>query len=110
MAGGAGGPSGPDEFERRAREVLGPDDPRLHDLLRLRSEVQQFAARAWPGTGQPSAETLNARNQHLLDEAARLLGPDKFKEIFGMSPGEKIELVDKEINDSAGQIPPPRSR
>jgi hypothetical protein len=110
MAGGAGGPSGPDDFEERARDVLGPSDPRLQDLLRLRSEVQQFAAPAWPGTGQPSAEALNARNQHLLDEAAKLLGPDKFKEIFGMSPGEKIELVDKEINDSAGQIPPPRSR
>jgi hypothetical protein len=110
MAAGVGGPSGPDDFEDRARGVLGSDDPRLQDLLRLRSEVQQFAARAWPGTGQPSAEALNARNQHLLDEAAKLLGPDKFKEIFGISPGEKIELIDKGINDSAGQIPPPLSR
>jgi len=110
MTGGTGGPSGPDDFEARAREVLGADDPKLLDLLRLRSDVHQFAARAWPGTGQPSADALNARNQHLLDEAARLLGPEKFKEIFGVSPGEKVDLVDPEISDSAGQIPPPTAR
>ena len=110
MAGSAGGPSGPDDFEARASEVLGPGDPKLLDLLRLRSDVHRFAARAWPGVGQPSAEALNARNQYLLDEAAKLLSPDDFKSIFGISPGEKIDLVDKEITDSAGQIPPPRLR
>ena len=110
MAGGAGGPGGPDEFETRAREVLGADNPKLLDLLRLRSDVHQFAARAWPGTGQPSAEALNARNQHMLDEAARLLGPEKFKSIFGVSPGEKIDLVDEKISGSVGQIPPPTAR
>jgi hypothetical protein len=110
MTAGAGTPAGPDDFERRAREVLGQGDQRLLDLLRLRSDVQQFTARAWPGTGQPSAEALNARNQHMLDEAAKLLGPDDFKSIFGIAPGEKIDLVDKEISGSAGQIPPPRSR
>jgi hypothetical protein len=46
----------------------------------------------------------------MLDEAAKLLGPDDFKSIFGIAPGEKIDLVDKEISGSAGQIPPPRSR
>jgi hypothetical protein len=110
MAAGAGGSGGPDDFEARASEVLGPGDPKLLDLLRLRSDVHQFAARAWPGTGQPSAEALNARNQHMLDEAAKLLGPEKFKLIFGFSPGEKIDLVDKEITNAAGQIPPPTSR
>lgn len=110
MAASAGGPSGPDEFEARAREVLGSDDSKLLDLLRLRSDVRQFAARAWPGAGQPSAEALNARNQHMLDEAARLLGPEKFKEIFGVNPGEKIDLVDQTVSDSAGQIPPPTAR
>ena len=110
MAAGAGGPGGPDDFEARAREILGPSDPKLLDLMRLRSDVHQFAGRAWPGAGQPSAEALNARNQHMLDEAAKLLGPEHFKSIFGFSPGEKIDLVDKEINDSAGQIPPPKPR
>ena len=110
MAGSVVDPIGPDDFETRAREVLGPSDPKLLDLLRLRSDVHQFAARAWPGTGQPSAEALNARNQHMLEEAAKLLGPEKFKSIFGISPGEKIDLVDKKISDTAGQIPPPKSR
>jgi len=110
MTAGAGGPTGPDDFETRAREVLGQGDARLLDLLKLRLDVQQFSARAWPGAGQPSAEALNARNQHMLDEAAKLLGPDDFKSIFGMAPGEKIDLVDKEISGSAGPIPPPRQR
>ena len=110
MAGSAGSPTGPDDFEVRAREVLGANDTKLQDLLRLRADVRQFAARAWPGTGQPSADALNARNQHMLDEAARLLRPDEFKLIFGFSPGEKIDLVDKEIGAAAGQTPPPRSR
>lgn len=110
MTGGAGGPGGPDDFEARASEVLGSDNTKLHDLLRLRGSVQQFSMQAWPGTGQPSAETLNARNQHMLDEAARLLRPDEFEKIFGFAPGQKIDLVDKEITDSAGRIPPPSSR
>jgi hypothetical protein len=110
MTGGAGGPGGPDDFEARASEVLGSDNTKLRDLLRLRGSVLQFAAQAWPGTGQPSAEALNARNQHMLDEAARLLRPDEFEKIFGYSPGQKIDLVDKEITDSAGRTPPPNSR
>ena len=109
MAAGAGS-GGPDDFEARARKILGLGDPKLLDLLKLRSDVHQFVAPAWPGAGQPSAEALNARNQHMLDEAAKLLGPENFKSIFGFSPGEKIDLVDKEINDSAGQIPPPKPR
>jgi hypothetical protein len=110
MTGGAGGPGGPDDFEARASEVLGSDNTKLRDLLRLRGSVLQFAAQAWPGTGPPSAEALNARNQHMLDEAARLLRPDEFERIFGYSPGQKVDLVDKEITDSAGRTPPPNSR
>ena len=108
-ASGSGGP-GPDEFEARAREVLGSDATRLQNLLRLRTEVHQFAARAWPGTGQPNAEALNSRNQHLIDEAAKLLPPDKFEAIFGFSPGEKIDLVDKDVVDQAAQLPVPGTR
>jgi len=109
MVAGSGGPGGPDEFERQASQVLGANNPKLLDLLRLRSDVHQFAARAWPGTGQPSADALNARNQHMLDEAAKLLDPAEFKAIFGMDPGEKVDLVDTKINQSAGQIPRPKS-
>lgn len=109
MAGGFGSPNGPDEFEAEASRVLGASNPKLLDLLRLRSDVHQFAARAWPGTGQPSADALNARNQHMLDEAAKLLGPGDFKAIFGMDPGEQVNLVDSKINETAGRIPVPKS-
>ena len=104
-ADGPGGP-GPDEFEQRAREVLGSDATMLHNLLKLRTEVHQFAARDWPGTGQPSAEALNSRNQHMIDEAARVLPPDKFTELFGFAPGEKVNLVDPKVVDQAGELPP----
>lgn len=103
------GPSGPDEFERHAGQVLGAGNPKLLELLRLRSDVHQFVARAWPGTGQPSADALNARNQHMLDEAAKVLDPAEFKAIFGIDPGDKIDLVDPNISQTAGQIPKPRT-
>ncbi|MBI5129795.1 MAG: hypothetical protein HZA66_10155 [Rhodopseudomonas palustris] len=100
----------PDEFERRAAELLAQDPRTLARLLQLRAEVQNFAARAWPGTGQPSAQTLNSRNQHLIDEAARLLGPDNFKKLFGADPAARVTLVDPHIASSAGEIPPPKMR
>ncbi|MEA2882549.1 MAG: hypothetical protein QOH32_1805 [Bradyrhizobium sp.] len=120
VAGGPGSPGGtsmasdsigPDDFEQRAREVLEGEDPELlSDLLALRTDVHRFAAQRWPGTGQPAAEPLNARNQQLLNEAARLLGPDRYREIFGVEPGEKIDLVDPKINATAGQIFPQKVR
>ncbi len=33
----------------------------------------------------------------MLDEAARLLGPQKFEELFGFPPSEKVNLVDPSI-------------
>lgn len=99
-----------DDFEKRAMSVLAGQPAKLGRLLQLRTEVQQFAARAWPGSGQPSASSLNARNQDLIDEAARLLGPDDFRKLFGAEPGAKVNLVDPHIADSAGDIPPPKLR
>jgi hypothetical protein len=93
-------PSLPDDFEARARQVLEHEDPKLlSDLLALRADTQRFTAQRWPGSSPPSAEALNARNQHLLDQAAQLLGSDKFKEIFGFSPDEKIQLVDPTVTE-----------
>ena len=100
----AGGPpvaGPPDDFELRARRVLEPNDPKLlADLLALRADVHRFAAQRWPGATSPSAEVLNARNQHLLDQAAALLGPEKFEAIFGFPPGRKVMLVDPTIKQS----------
>ncbi len=68
----------PDDFEAHARSVLGSQDPvLLNKLLALRAEIHQYLLVPWPGE-TPSAETLNARNQHMLDQAAKLLGKDKF--------------------------------
>jgi hypothetical protein len=99
-------PSLPDDFEERARAVLERDDPKaLADLLTLRADVQRFSAQHWPGFTAPSAEALNARNQHLLDQAAVLLGPERFESIFGFPPGQKINLVDPEIKHAGDDAP-----
>jgi hypothetical protein len=88
----------PDDFEEHAREVLKSDDPKLlSDLLALRADVQRFSAQRWPGGAAPDAETLNARNRHMLDQAAKLLGPQRFEAIFGFPPDQKIDLVDPSI-------------
>lgn len=87
-----------DDFEAHAREVLKHDDPKLlGDLLALRADVQRFSAQQWPGVTAPDARTLNARNQHMLDQAAVLLGPERFKAIFGFPPDQKIDLVNPNI-------------
>jgi hypothetical protein len=104
-------PGMPDDFEERARKVLKTRDPKLlSDLLALRTDVHRFAAQRWPGLDAPGEVTLNARNQHLLDEAAKLLGPEKFKEVFGFSPGERINLVDPQIKPTSDKPPPRGSR
>lgn len=88
----------PDQFEAHARDVLKHEDPKLlSDLLALRADVQRFSAQRWPGITAPDAETLNARNQHMLAQAAKLLGPQRFEAIFGFPPDQKIDLVDPSI-------------
>lgn len=87
-------PGLPDDFETRAREVLG-DDPKLAELLALRAEINRFVAQKQPGLTPPSAATLNARNRDLLSQARKLLDDDrKFTAIFGFAPGQEVDLVD----------------
>jgi len=87
-------PPAVDDFEARARTVLKGQDQKLKSLLELRAEMQSFISRTRDISTNLSAESLNARNQERLDEAARLLGPDAFKQIFGYPPEERIYLVD----------------
>lgn len=87
----------PDDFEDHAREVLADKPELLSRLLSLRTEVHAFAAQKMPGFYPPDAAFLNARNQHLLDQAAALLGPEDFRNVFGIEPGERIDLVDPTI-------------
>jgi hypothetical protein len=46
---------------------------------------------------------LCSRNQHLLDEAARLLGKEKFEKVFGFPAKERINLVDPSLPDDNKQ-------
>lgn len=97
MGAGMPKPDLPDDFEIHARDVLADQPELLSKLLSLRGQVHTFAATPIPGISPPPAEMLNSRNQHLLDEAARLLGPKKFQEVFGFPAGEKINLVDPSL-------------
>ncbi len=87
-----------DDFVERASSVLGSHEPELlAKLLALKGQVHAFAAQRVPGAAPPNAETLNARNQHLLEQAAILLGPEKFESIFGFPAGTTISLVDPTV-------------
>ena len=88
-----------DDFEAHAREVLGNEPEMLARLLTLKGEVHAYAVQTLPGFTAPRAQTLNARNQHLLDQAAILLGPQRFEEVFGFPPGEIVQLVDPSAVD-----------
>jgi hypothetical protein len=97
-----------DEFEERAREMFG-DDPKLLDrFLALRAEINDSVLRKWPGSTPPSAETLNARNQALFEQAAILLGRERFRQFFGFEPDQKIDLVDPRMLEAFR--PPPNAR
>jgi hypothetical protein len=93
-------PNLPDEFEQRAREILGDDPKLLGQFLALRADTLRFAAQKWPGSTPPSAEALNARNQALLEQAEILLGPERFAQFFGFQPGQKVDLVDPKMLES----------
>lgn len=102
----------PDDFETRAREVLGRQNPKLlSQLLALRTQTRRLSVRQWSKSHTPSAKELNAGNQEMFDRAADLLGPDKFERIFGFPPYQKIDLVDPQFMEQ--QVPetarPPRS-
>lgn len=93
----------PDDFEAHAAEVLSDRPKLLARLLALRSEVNAFVARETPGVIPPDAALLNARNQHLLAQAAALLGPELFTEVFGLEPGEPIDVVDPTVREQTGE-------
>jgi len=98
-----------DDFADRARAVLGDDAERLDALLSLRSSAQTYLAAPVPGFTAPTAELLNARNQHLLDQAALLLEPAQFQQLFGVEPGERVDLIDPTMAGAprSGGVPTP---
>ena len=92
-----------DDFADQARAVLGDDPERLAALLSLRSNVHTYLAARVPGFTAPTAEMLNARNQHMLDQAALLLSPAQFEALFGVAPNERVDLIDPDM--AAAQRP-----
>lgn len=96
-----------DDFDLAARRELQDEPDLLRGLLALKGQVHTFNAQAVPGFLPPSASTLNARNQHLLNQAALLLGPERFERLFGIAPGERIDLVEPGMAvNSQEQLPP----
>lgn len=97
-AGGAttmGDDSMPDEFELRARRALEQTDgDRLAALLALRDGARRAATTMIARREAIDAKTLNARNQALIDEAAKLLTREQFESIFGHAPDARINLVE----------------
>lgn len=91
----------PDDFEVHARTVLSGDPDLLSRLLALRGEVRSLAAHPMQAAAPPSAEFLNMRNQYMLEEAAKVLGPAKFEEVFGFPAGQTINLVDPTVKSGS---------
>jgi hypothetical protein len=90
----------PDEFERHAREILVTDaqSEQLRALLQLRQSVLTDNMRLSTEEGVvPSASELNTHYNKLLSEAEALLNPTDFQQIFGVSPGEVVDIVDKNV-------------
>jgi nucleoid DNA-binding protein len=86
----------PDDFETRARNVLGArSTDLLPKLLALRAGAQSLTLNQWRGSRTPTAKELNQNNQKMFDRAAELLGREDFERIFGFSPNERIDLVDQ---------------
>lgn len=84
-----------DDFEERARQVLGKTRPDLlHDLMALRAEAMGDEPPA-----NASAAVINRRNQVWFDKAAKLLGHERYAKIFEMPPGP-VNLINPEIMDS----------
>ena len=84
----------PDEFEQRVGQVLvGKNLATATQLLSLRAQFQNTAATRAHTMAVSTAAELNARNQQFLDDAAKLLSASDFKAIFGVDPGENVNLV-----------------
>lgn len=83
-----------DEFEEDAAELLADEPEKLAQLMTLREGAQQELSMMKSAVGPLDAQAINRRNQQMLDAAAELLGPEKYRELFGVEPGEQVDLVD----------------
>ena len=86
-----------DDFDAAARKFLPPH--RFEELKSLRKRLQRDLAtsaaaniRSMPG--ERAADAINARINQYLNEVAKLLTREEFQSLFGLAPGENIELLD----------------
>jgi hypothetical protein len=87
-------PETSDDFEIRARVILGSDKIRLFKLLDLRAGAQKRMDEAFSNNRKPSPDELNALQHEMLLQVADLIGPWKFEELFGFPADEDIKLID----------------
>ena len=93
-----------DDFEQQARLVLGEDNGELlKKLLGLRAQAKSTAVRS-KAFRNNNADEMNRENQRVLDEAAKLLGRDRFMILFGFPPEKRINLVDPSVLDSGNKL------
>lgn len=88
-----------DEFTENAQSVLADTPELMEQLMALRESAQIRLALALPEAEALDADLLNAQNQQMFDEAAALLGPEKFEKVFGFKADEKLSLVDPAMVD-----------
>lgn len=96
----AAAPVPTDEFEQHVRDVLGQDKQEMiESLLALQNEThaKRMDVMMLQESQPLTAELLNERNQQLFAKAAEILGSEQFEKVFGLKPGEEINLVDPEI-------------
>jgi hypothetical protein len=91
----------PDDFLDHARATLGDKPEKLQKLIDLRDNVATYLSAEIPGASVVTADFINARNQHLLDQAAALLGPEDFEKVFGYAPEKRVNLVHQSLLDKA---------
>lgn len=94
-----------DEFEEGAAEVLADEPEKLAQLMALREGAQQELAVMKAAPGALDAQAINRRNQQMLDAAAELLGPEKYRELFDVEPGERVDLVDPAMIEAQRNAP-----
>lgn len=91
----------PDDFLDHARATLGHKPEKLQKLVELRDDIAAYLLAEIPGASDLTADFINARNQHLLDQAANLLGPEDFEKVFGYTPEKRVNLVHQSLLDKA---------
>jgi len=95
-----GGEQG-DEFDEAARRIL--PEQKYRQLQSMRAKLQQELSspkakeRIRSLRGEAAAAEINASINRYLDQVAEFLSAEEFHSLFGVRPGEKINIVDPKM-------------